>query len=154
TNVAVEAKVNVASGAAGGLVARWGGVADVNYYYTDITGSPGNYQARLFVNLGGSFFFLGSGAVSRGVGALRLEVGGHTQQGFFDAGSGSKLITFAFAGTLPGAGTVGLRAAGTPNAVKYDDFNVSPITPPSVSLATPYVADFNAATRQQLGTDW
>src|SRR5262249_45060150 len=149
------AKVSSPSGTAAGLVARWSGTADSNYYYADIVGSSSGAQARIMVNLGGTFYQIAQPVnLNTNVGTLRLEVVGNTQKLFFDDGTGSKLVAFAFDTNLTGPGTVGMRAAGAPNAVSYDDFSVSAITPTNVNLSTPFADDFNSATRQQLDTHW
>jgi hypothetical protein len=153
-DVRVDADVNMSAGvpAFSGLVARYTGPGDSNYYYADVTGNGGTLTARIFRNLGGSFTQLASANLTSASGTLRFEVVGNTQKLLLDDGSGFKLVASANDTVLNGPGSVGVRAVGAVNAVTYDNFQASEVVPTNASL--PYTQAFNATADKQLGSEW
>jgi hypothetical protein len=108
-DVAVEATVTAApqSGSSVGLVARYAGPGNKNYYYAGLSGSAGGSSLlRLWKCVGGVLKPLSASArVSGTSGDLRFEVLGSSLKLFFNG----TLKAFATDRSLAGPGQIGIR---------------------------------------------
>ncbi|MBA4192304.1 MAG: hypothetical protein C0467_30405, partial [Planctomycetaceae bacterium] len=128
SDVSVQATVNVfapagtgLSGSAG-LVARYIGTGDKNYYLGAITGVNGVFTAKIFANVNGTLTQLASTAVASGTGLLRFEVVGNSLKLFLN----DTLVARVTDTRLTRPGLAGVR--GTPKST-FDTFNVEARTP-------------------------
>jgi hypothetical protein len=147
---ALSAAVNVAagSGQAVGLVARYSGPGESNFYLAEAYGKPGmaGVQVNLYLKLSGAYQLLKSTTVSPGAHTLRLEVSGTTQKVFVD----NALVLFANDATLTGAGSAGFRLAGS--GASLDHFTACEVVPTNVT--PPFSDCFHGGSRQQLSSSW
>jgi ELWxxDGT repeat protein len=122
-DVVAQARVSATGfGGSAGLVARYLGTGDRNYYLGAITGANGAFTARIFANVNGTLTQLAIGAVGSGTGVLRFEVVGNSLKLFFNGTLAARATDTRL--TRPGA--VGVR--GTPKST-FDTFNVEARTP-------------------------
>lgn len=146
-DVSVQAQVNVVapagSGATGsaGLVARYGGPADKNYYLGAIYGVNGVVTARIYRNLNGALTQLASAPVGSSSGLLRFEVLGTSLKLFING----VLAVKATDTKLAGPGQVGVR--GTPRST-FDAFNAQQL------FSTVFYDGFNRSAAADLGPAW
>jgi len=144
-NVALQADVQVPiNGQSDGLVARYGGTGDVNYYRADLFNFNGTAYARIYSNVNGTITFLSQSPVSSNTGTLRFEVSGSSQRLFFN----NTLVASANDTALT-TGGVGIYQASS--NVVLDNFSVTDISP--VAQTLPLSDDFNTSLNGGLNTD-
>jgi hypothetical protein len=116
-DVSVQARVNVAKSGSqsAGLLARYGGSGDRNYYWGAVVGNKGSFTAQIWRNVNGVAKMLSSQKLTSGSGTLRFVVSGNSLQLFFNGA----LVGHASDSSLNKAGLVGVR--GTAKAT-FDDF--------------------------------
>ncbi len=151
-DVAVQADINIAAGTdnAAGLVARYSGPGDANYYLAEVYGDPtvfGGVEVNLYRQAMGQMTLLGTTVITgaSATGTLRFEVVGSSQKVFLN----DSLVLFANDTTLDGAGSAGFRLAGTINAVAVDNFSAA--ARPASNVILPFTDTFSTAERNQLG---
>src|SRR5439155_1353830 len=82
-DVSVTASVVLTSGQTVGLVRRYGGALDSNYYLAQFSSSGSGFQATIWKNIGGVYTRLVTGlTVSSGTGTLEFKTMGSTLQLF------------------------------------------------------------------------
>lgn len=144
-NVSLQADVQVPTmGQSDGLVARYGGTGDVNYYRADLFNYNGTAYARIYSNVNGTITFLSQSPVATGSGTLRFEVTGSSQRLFFN-----NALVAAANDTALTTGGVGIYQASS--NVVLDNFSVTDITP--VAQTVPFSDDFNTSPNGGLNTD-
>jgi len=119
-NVAVQAQVALnGNGSGAGLVARYSGPDQSNFYLGMVFNDNGVYKAYIFLNQGGSFVLLDVQNLPgfTGTGLLRFEVSGASLKLFVD----NVQKASATNSVLTAAGLVGIRSANA----SLDDFNVN-----------------------------
>jgi ELWxxDGT repeat protein len=127
-DVAVQAQVKVTTPAGSGLlgkaglVARYLGDGDSNYYMGAITGNNGVYMAKIFLNSGGTLMPLALQQIASGTGLLRFEVVGNSLNLFLNGVP----IVKAIDSTLTRAGLVGVRSTSKGT---FDTFNIDRLDP-------------------------
>jgi hypothetical protein len=145
-DVAVTASVNVAAGQTAGLVARYSGPKDQNYYLGRLTNNGSSVSVQLVRNAGGVSTQLFSHAISSAAsGTLRFEAAGPSLKLFLN----NTLVGFADDSVLTAPGSTGVRLTG---GGSFDDFTANALTLTNGSL--PFADNFNAATNQQLSGSW
>jgi uncharacterized repeat protein (TIGR01451 family) len=106
-NSIVTAGVNLVDGEMAGLVARYGGPGYSNFYLGQLQGiGNGQFQAVIFVNVGGTFYPLAVGStVHSGTGTLEFEVVGSSLKLLFN----NQLVAYAQDASITTPGSVGMR---------------------------------------------
>jgi RHS repeat-associated protein len=123
----VSGQVNVPAGQAIGLVARYSGPGDANYYEGDLSASGG---AEIWKNVDGTRTRLASAAAPATSGTLRFEVVGDLLQLFLN----DTLLASATDSSITGPGSVGVAANSDGTAQpSLDNFDAR--TPGSVTNA-------------------
>ena len=142
-HVRVQAQVKVQSfgSSAAGLIARYGGAGDANYYQGVLQGEGGVFTARIFRNVNGVRTQLASAAVNVGAGLLRFEVVGNSLKLFLN----DTLAVQATDTMLSSPGYVGV--GGAPRTT-YDNFNAERMDP------TLFSDGFNRGNAANLGAQW
>jgi hypothetical protein len=122
-DVSVQAAVSVGSGTAArspGLVARYGGPGDTNFYAGFLTYNPGgSLTADIWRSVSGSWSHLASAPVGSSSGTLRFDVQGTSLSLYLNGA----LAASATDGMITAAGSLGLRGYGA--GVSWDDFAAS-----------------------------
>jgi len=131
-----------------GLIARYGGPGDQDFYLARIFHSGSNsFAAQIWKNVGGVYTPLRSVSVAGGAGNLRFDVVGNQLALYFNG----SLVASTIDDSIAGPGQVGLRLAGG----TVDNFVAEELTPPPVSNATlPFEDDFDRADSSSLGEFW
>src|SRR5262249_39312722 len=76
-DVAVTANVTVAAGQYAGLVTRYGGPLESNFYVGFLVSNGSSFQGTIWKNIGGTYSLLASGSfVNTGIGTLEFEAVG------------------------------------------------------------------------------
>ena len=86
-------------------------------YFATLVNVNGQFSVSLWRAVGGVWTLLGSNDVNAGVGELRLDTVGSSQNLYFDG----QLMVSANDGAISGPGAVGVRGRGG----SFDDFSVS-----------------------------
>ncbi len=143
-DVSVSGDINIAAGSGRsiGLVARYSGPGEQNFYLAEVYGVPGSSRAQvnLYLKQAGAYVKLASTAVASATGSLRFEVVGNSQRVFLN----NTLILSANDTTLDGDGSAGFRASGAAGTVTLDNFAASAVTPPP-PVAVPFNDTFTTA---------
>jgi hypothetical protein len=153
-DMAVVGKVslNTGTGRSIGLVARYSGPAQQNFYYAELFAPTGSsvVQVNLYRNVNGVFTAIGTGSTISGnaVGELRFEVVGGSQKLFLN----DNLVAFALDGTITAAGSAGFRMTGAVGTLSIDDFEVDKVTL-GTAPDLPFSDSFSTAERGQLSRD-
>lgn len=131
-----------------GLIARYGGPGDQDFYLARIFHSGGNsFAAQIWKNVGGVYTPLRSVSVAGGAGNLRFDVVGNQLALYFNG----SLVASTIDASIAGPGQVGLRLAGG----TVDNFVAEELTPPPISNATlPFDDYFDRADSSSLGEFW
>ena len=145
-NVAVTGEVALAAGQAGGLVTRYGGPLESNFYLGQLVGTAGGWEASIWKNVGGKYTKLSTGlTAATGAGTLEFEAVGPSLTLIFNG----QLLAFAD-DTALNVGSVGMRLSQ--NAT-LDNFQADAVVP---LLASPPFSDDFATTSEgsQLSRFW
>jgi hypothetical protein len=145
-DVTVQADVTLAAaGATAGLIARYAGPDQNNYYLATIYNNNGVYQAYIFLRTN-TFVQLAVADLTgfSGTGTLRFEVVGNELKLFVN----NVLQAVAYNSTLTAAGTVGMRGYLS----SFDNFNATAITTQTASL--PDQDAFTGANGADLNRVW
>jgi hypothetical protein len=122
-DLSVQAAVSVGAGTAArspGLVARYGGPGDTNFYAGFLTYNPGGaLTADIWRSVSGAWAHLASAPVSAASGTLRFDVQGTSLSLYFNGA----LAVSTTDGMITAPGSVGLRGYGA--GVSWDDFAAS-----------------------------
>src|SRR5262249_45368734 len=146
SDVTVQADVTLASvGATGGVIARYTGPGQNNYYLATIYNNNGLYQAYIFLRTGGFIQLAERDLIGfTGTGTLRFEVAGNELKPFVN----NALQAVAYASTLSAPGLVGIRGY----LANVDNFNASAIA--SVAATLPDQDTFTGTNGADLGNVW
>jgi hypothetical protein len=145
-DVAPQADVALAAGQSVGLVARYAGPGDRNWYAGQLVRTATGVSAQVIRNVNGVRTTLASRPVpGTGTGTLRFEAAGPSLKLFLN----NTLVAFADDATLTAPGSVGVRVTG---AAAFDNFSAAALTLTQSPL--PFTENFNLATNQQLGPVW
>ncbi len=156
--VSVDVNLTAGSGQAVGLMARYAGSGDKNYYLAQlyaVGGIGNNVKVDIFINVGGSFQQLATGTIAGATltGTFRFEAVGSSLKAYFGDGTstGDTLVAFANDTMFDGSVSAGMRifGAGASNRVTLDNFKVEAVPTPA-NATLPHSDDFSTATRQQL----
>lgn len=139
-SVEVSAIPTLAAGQEVGLLARYTGSGDRNYYLGSLADNGGSFTARIVRNVNGVVTELASAAVAA-PGALRFSVVGNQLKFFVEGVEVASATDTTFA-----TGRVGLRLL---NGASADTFRVSP-----VSNSLPVVATFEMPDFSPLASGW
>jgi hypothetical protein len=137
----VSANVNVAVNQQAGLLLRYTGTGDKNYYLGTLIRTATETTASIRLNNNGVVFELATAVVGASTGQLRLTISGGTLRLFLD----NVLVISAFDATLL-SGSVGLRSVG---GATFDDFCAL-----AVSRAAPGTDNFTAPDNLIIGDPW
>jgi Tol biopolymer transport system component len=161
TDQVVTATISVptGTGSSAGVMARYSGPGEQNFYLAEVYARPGignNAEVTIYLNQGGRYTRLAGGtlpgdALTRLItGTLRLEAHGTSLKVFFGDGTsdGGRLVAFANNTALGGPGSVGMRISGPLGTAQVTAFTMSTIAPQEVTL--PHEDGFEEATRGQL----
>jgi hypothetical protein len=107
-NSTVTANVNVAANGSAGLVSRFSGPGNENYYLAQIVSVGAGFQAQLLSNINGTLAPLANTAVASGSGTLELITAGSTLEVLFN---GSPVIPSITNTGITAAGSVGMHAS-------------------------------------------
>ena len=135
-NVAMSAAVNLGSGTAAGLVLRYGGSADQNYYLGEIVLLNKVPTAAIYKNVNGTLTLLASEKLTATSGTLEFVAVGTSLKLLFNGA----LAAFTYDTTRP-TGSIALRTQG---GASIGSVAVSAITPATASL--PFTDTFSAAS--------
>ena len=151
-DLALQADVNVAAGKDLGLIARYAGTGDKNYYMARVVNTAGNYFVEIHKNINGALTKLASAAVGFGNGTLRFEVANNSLKAFYGPVAGTLgLVAFANDSSLAAAGTAGFRTLS--GSVTADNFAATAITLTTPGL--PFGDNWNSqANGSQLNNNW
>ena len=150
-NVSVQANISsLAPGQYFGLLARYAGTGDQNYYLGGLDATATGYQIYIYRNIAGAFtpLFTTNVTTTKAIsGTLVFQVVGPSLELFFNGalvGSADDIV-------LTGAGTVGVR---TTSLVTFTDF-VGTALPPTTP-ALPFSDPFTTGTTpvNQLDSNW
>jgi hypothetical protein len=144
---AVQADVNIVagSGAAVGLMARYSGPGQSNFYLAEAFGTPGAVTVSIYRNVGGVYTLLATTTVGSAVGTLRFEAVGSSLKLFL----GDQLQLRVNDSVLAGEGTVGIRTSGRAGSITLDNFQYQQMTL-SAAATLPFSDTFTTAVRGQL----
>ncbi len=134
-DLSVSADIDVAarSGVSVGLVARYSGPGESNFYMAEVYADARSDAVRvsIYLNAGGGYRLLASGAVAGGVsGELTFEVVGSSQKVFL----GDTLLASSRDTTLDGAGSAGFRLTGVPGSARLDNLSADRVATPDGAL--------------------
>jgi hypothetical protein len=122
-DVSVQATVAVGAGTAArspGLVARYSGPGDTNFYAGFLTYNPGgSLTADIWRSVAGAWTHLASAPVSSSSGTLRFDIQGTSLNLYLNG----TLAASTTDGTITAPGSVGLRGYGA--GVSWDDFSAA-----------------------------
>jgi hypothetical protein len=117
-NTTVQASVAVASpGRSAGLLARYSGPGDANYYLAELVNDGALIRARIWRNLNGGYALLASGVAPANAGVLSFNVSGSSLILSLD---GNVLATATDSALA--SGSVGLRGAA---GATFDNFSAN-----------------------------
>src|SRR5262249_3833806 len=133
-------------GATGGVIARYTGPGQNNYYLATIYNNNGLYQAYIFLRNTTTFIQLAEHDLIgfTGTGTLRFEVAGSELKLFVN----NALQAVAYDSTLSAPGLVGMRAY----LANLDNFNASAIS--SAAATLPDQDMFTGTNGVDLGNVW
>src|SRR5262249_29154754 len=135
------ASVNMASGQVIGLLTRFGGPLESNFYLGQFAAAAGGFQASIWKNVGGAYTLLAVGPVSpTGSGTLEFDAIGLNLTMLLNG----QVLTQVLDGSLS-SGSVGMRVAQN---VTLDNFQVD-----AVPSALPFDDEFSNAG-PQLAAAW
>ncbi len=154
-DVGIQAVISIAAGSnkSAGLIARYSGPGEQNFYLAEAYGRPGltnQVEINLYRQALGQLTLLGRTTVAGASadGTFRFEVVGAMQKVFF----ADKLVLFANDTLLDGAGGVGLRASGPAGGVRMDDIAYQPESGPvpTSSFTDDFSTNYTSADMGQL----
>jgi hypothetical protein len=119
-NAIVQADITLATnGASAGLVARYSGPGEANFYLGTVTRTASGFEAHLYRNLAGQYALLATKKLIgfSGTGELRFEVVGTSLKLFVD----NHLQVEASDSMITAAGLVGMRGR---TGAAFDNFHV------------------------------
>lgn len=142
----LQADVTLAAGDShAGLIARYSGAGDQNFYVGLLTRVGGSLFAQIYRNVNGTFTILDSEVVAVSTATLRFEVVGNSLRLFVNG----VLTAHATDSAIAGPGLTGIRSSA---GVSYDHF-VSGLTPAAQALM-PLADSFVLAANTTLGSPW
>jgi Matrixin/HYDIN/CFA65/VesB-like, Ig-like domain/Bacterial pre-peptidase C-terminal domain len=121
-NVVLAADMNLGTGTAVrsmGLVARYSGTGDGNWYLANLRMTGGRYRVEIWKQLGGVQSLLSWSYVSSGLGNLRFEVVGSSLKAFWNG-----TLVAAAADAQLSSGGIGVRSNFV-SGVRLDNFSAS-----------------------------
>jgi hypothetical protein len=156
TNVSESVMVtNLLSGQSAGLVARYQGTGDANYYLGAISRSGNIFTAMIYKNIKGVYTLLVSAPVSaslfNGTGVIQFEAEGPSLRLFVVKAGAPTLVAAAADQSITTPGSVGIRgAAGT----QFSNYTVNPVTLTVPSITPSFTDNFAATLDGQLSANW
>src|SRR5262249_7500189 len=117
-DVTVTASIALISGQTVGLVSRYSGPLDANYYLAQFSSTGTGFQATIWKNVGGTYTPLVTGlTVSSGTGTLKFVTSGSTLQVFLD----TTLLASVTDSSLT-TGSVGMRLGQNASLGSFNAF--------------------------------
>src|SRR5262249_9691958 len=114
-DVTVMASVALTSGQTVGLVSRYGGPLDSNYYLAQFSATASGFQATIWKNVGGAYTLLTTGlTVSGGTGTLEFETVGSTLSLLLDSDLLAQVTDTALT-----SGSIGMRVRLKPSRTVF-----------------------------------
>ncbi len=156
-NVAESVTVtSLLPGQTAGLVARYQGLGDANYYLGAISRSGNAFTAQIYKNIKGVLTLLTSAPVAatvfNGTGTLEFEVEGASLR-LFIVNSQGTLIPAAEAldTSITAAGSIGFRGAGN---TQFSNYNANAVTLTTPVIAPTFADNFAPTPDGQLNANW
>ena len=144
-----QAFVNIVTGVAVNLVARYTGTGDSRMYAAGLARTSTGFVGRIRLNRGTGWVVLASGPAVGGSGILRFDVAGTALTLFLN----DKKIAAASNRALTAPGTVGLRFNGAASVA--DNFAAAELTPPTpTAVVTPFSDDFIRPDSVYISGNW
>jgi hypothetical protein len=146
-NVDLHSSVNVsASGQFAGLVARYSGPGDMNWYWGGLYNNGSGVSAQIYVNVNGNWRLLASANVSAsGSTPIEFVVNGSSLQLFVN-----NQLAVSANDTSLATGTVGIRASA--GATISGAFSASIV--PQTNVTLPFSDNFSSTVNGQLSSSW
>jgi hypothetical protein len=146
---------NLLSGQSVGLVARYQGAGDANYYLGAISRSGNAYTAWIYKNIKGVYTLLTTAPVAaslfNGTGVIQFEAEGPSLRLFVVKAGTPMLVAAAADQSITTPGSVGIRG-GTGS--QFSNFAVNPVTLTTPSISPSFTDTFAATPDGQLSTNW
>jgi ELWxxDGT repeat protein len=139
--VSVDAPLGSGLSGRGGVVARYSGPGDGNYYLGAISGRDGVFSAGIYRNVGGRLTRLGGGPLGTGSGLLRLEVVGDSLRLYVDG----VLVVRVVDSQIRGAGYVGVSGTRRSTFDEFGAWRQDPVL---------FFDGFNRSDGVDLGGQW
>lgn len=156
-NVAESVMVtNLHSGQMAGLVARYQGPGDANFYFGAINRAGNAFTARIYKNIKGVWKIIASAPVPRalfkGTGAIQFEAEGPSLRLFIANGHGALVpIVLAWDTSITKPGSVGIRGSG---GTQFRHYSANAVTLTTPSIAPSFTDTFGATPDGQLNGNW
>lgn len=133
------------SGQSVGVVGRYGGLGDANFYMARvIRGDNATYGADMWVNVNGTYTPIASVATNVATGNVRMDIVGNRLSLYVN----NVLLASVTDNTFAGHGSAGIRQTGG----KLDNFLVTtPTVVPPQNATLPFADNFNRANSPDLG---
>jgi hypothetical protein len=144
--------VAVAAGQYAGLVTRYGGPLESNFYVGFLVSDGSSFQGTIWKNIGGTYTQIATGAfVNTGVGSLEFEAVGPSLKLLFTPQGQTQATLLAFADdTSLTTGSVGMRIS---QGARVGPFNASAVVATQPTL--PFSDDFSSTSDgSQLNRNW
>lgn len=129
-----------------GIIARYSGPGDSNYYMARVMKQGGSYTAEIWVNLGGNYTPLSSVSTSHASGRLRFNVYGSRLDLYING-----VLLTSVTNDRVTIGTLGIRQTGG-----FSDNFLAEIAspPPTTNVTLPFTDHFDRPDSSFIGSNW